>query len=104
MELELRKLEDLSESIVNDFAEMKRREEEHRDTNGRSGREPLNEKEQPIFGRNSDGLICPHVLLCAESTNERLLHFSIFSMVCLLVLAVWQVLYLKRYFKQKKLI
>jgi hypothetical protein len=72
IELELRKLEDLSESIVKDFAEMKRREELHRDTN--------------------------------ESTNERMLHFSIFSMVCLLGLAVWQVMYLKQYFKQKKLI
>eukprot|EP00053_Salpingoeca_punica_P001095 m.31940 g.31940 ORF g.31940 m.31940 type:complete len:207 (-) comp10810_c0_seq1:241-861(-) len=72
LELELRRLEDLSESIVLDFARMKKREEEHRDTN--------------------------------ESTNSRLLNFSIFSMVCLLVLALWQVLYLKRYFKQKKLI
>ena len=51
---------------------MKKREEEHRDTN--------------------------------ESTNERMLHFSIFSMVCLLLLAIWQVIYLKSYFKQKKLI
>lgn len=34
MELELRKLEDLAESIVNDFAYMRAREEEMRDTNG----------------------------------------------------------------------
>ncbi len=34
MELALRKLEDLSESIVGDFARMKTKEEEHRDTNG----------------------------------------------------------------------
>ena len=34
MELELRRLEDLAESIVNDFAQMKLREETHRDTNG----------------------------------------------------------------------
>lgn len=34
LELELRRLEDLSESIVNDFAYMKKREEEMRDTNG----------------------------------------------------------------------
>ena len=33
MELELRKLEDLSESIVADFARMKQLEQEHRDTN-----------------------------------------------------------------------
>ena len=35
MELELKKLEDLSESIVNDFAYMRAREEEMRDTNGK---------------------------------------------------------------------
>ena len=34
LEKELRKLEDLSESIVNDFAYMRAREEEMRDTNG----------------------------------------------------------------------
>merc|ERR1712066_1195144 len=33
LELELRRLEDLTESIVNDFALMKKREEEMRDTN-----------------------------------------------------------------------
>ena len=35
LEVELRRLEDLSESIVNDFAYMKKREEEMRDTNGK---------------------------------------------------------------------
>jgi len=35
MEMELRRLEDLAESIVNDFAYMRAREEEMRDTNGR---------------------------------------------------------------------
>lgn len=68
----MRRLEDLAESIVTDFADMKRREEEHRDTN--------------------------------ESTNDRMLWFSIFSMVCLLVLACGQVMYLKNFFKSKKLI
>ena len=34
LEVELKKLEDLSESIVNDFAYMRAREEEMRDTNG----------------------------------------------------------------------
>uniref|UniRef100_A0A670IHQ7 Transmembrane p24 trafficking protein 10 n=1 Tax=Podarcis muralis TaxID=64176 RepID=A0A670IHQ7_PODMU len=46
LELELRRLEDLSESIVNDFAYMKKREEEMRDTNESTNirsfeREPL---------------------------------------------------------------
>jgi len=72
MEVELKKLEDLSESIVNDFAYMRAREEEMRDTN--------------------------------ESTHARVLYFSVFSMCCLLGLATWQVLYLRRYFKAKKLI
>ncbi len=36
LELELRKLEDLAEAVVNDFARMKMREQEHRDTNGMS--------------------------------------------------------------------
>jgi hypothetical protein len=35
LELELKKLEDLSDAIVQDFALMRKREEEMRDTNGR---------------------------------------------------------------------
>ena len=38
MELELKKLEDLSEAIVNDFAYMRAREEQMRDTNGKYSR------------------------------------------------------------------
>uniref|UniRef100_A0A914CY23 GOLD domain-containing protein n=1 Tax=Acrobeloides nanus TaxID=290746 RepID=A0A914CY23_9BILA len=72
LEVELRRLEDLSDSIVQDFAYMRQREEEMRNTN--------------------------------ESTNNRVLYLSIFSMLCLLALAIWQVLYLRRYFKAKKLI
>ncbi|XP_064403808.1 transmembrane emp24 domain-containing protein 10-like isoform X2 [Halichondria panicea] len=72
LELELRRLEDLAESIVNDFAYMRAREEEMRDTN--------------------------------ESTNTRVLYFSVFSMLCLFVLAGWQIFYLRRFFQAKKLI
>jgi len=72
LEVELKRLEDLSEAIVQDFAYMRRREEEMRDTN--------------------------------ESTNSRVLYFSVFSMCCLIALATWQVLYLRRFFKAKKLI
>lgn len=72
LEMELNRLEDLSNAIVSDFAYMKEREEEMRNTN--------------------------------ESTNNKVLYFSIFSMGCLLSLAIWQVLYLRRYFKAKKLI
>ncbi|XP_008122317.1 transmembrane emp24 domain-containing protein 10 [Anolis carolinensis] len=72
LEVDLRRLEDLSESIVKDFAFMKQREEEMRDTN--------------------------------ESTSARVFYFSIFSMLCLVGLATWQVFYLRRFFKAKKLI
>merc|ERR1712147_130466 len=72
LEVELRRLEDLSDSIVNDLQYMKQREEEMRSTN--------------------------------ESTNSRVLYFSIFSMLCLVALGTWQVLYLRKFFKSKKLI
>ncbi|KAL1512490.1 hypothetical protein ABEB36_002074 [Hypothenemus hampei] len=72
IEIELKRLEDLSNAIVQDFAFMRKREEEMRDTN--------------------------------ESTNDRVLYFSIISICVLIGLAVWQVLYLRRYFKAKKLI
>jgi len=42
--------------------------------------------------------------LFSESTHSRVMYFSLFSMLCLLGLATWQVLYLRRYFKAKKLI
>ncbi|XP_043929420.1 transmembrane emp24 domain-containing protein 10 [Protopterus annectens] len=45
----------------------------------------------------------PMVFL-TESTNTRVLYFSIFSMCCLIGLATWQVFYLRRFFKAKKLI
>ncbi|XP_076636743.1 transmembrane emp24 domain-containing protein bai [Colletes latitarsis] len=71
-EVELKRLEDLSEAIVKDFARMRKNEEEMRDTN--------------------------------ETTNTRVLHFSIFSTCWLLALSTWQVFYLRRFFKAKKLI
>ncbi|RWS25698.1 transmembrane emp24 domain-containing protein bai-like protein [Leptotrombidium deliense] len=39
-----------------------------------------------------------------ESTNTRVFYLSVFSMCCLLSLATWQVLYLRKFFKSKKLI
>lgn len=72
LEIELKRLEDLSESIVHDFSYMRQREEEMRDTN--------------------------------ESTNSRVLYLSLFSLCCLIGLATWQVLYLRKFFKTKKLI
>ncbi|RXG51667.1 Transmembrane emp24 domain-containing protein bai [Armadillidium vulgare] len=58
LEVELQRLEDLSESIVQDFAYMREREQEMRDTN--------------------------------ESTNSRVLYFSLFSLCILIGLATWQ--------------
>ncbi|XP_051166671.1 transmembrane emp24 domain-containing protein bai [Leptopilina boulardi] len=72
VEVELKRLEELSKIIVDDFSRMRKSEEEMRNTN--------------------------------ESTNARVLYFSIFSMCCLLGLATWQVFYLRRYFRAKKLI
>merc|ERR1712193_260105 len=72
LEIELKRLEDLSEAIVQDFSYMRQREEEMRDTN--------------------------------ESTNSRVLYLSLFSLCCLIGLATWQVLYLRKFFKAKKLI
>ncbi len=40
----------------------------------------------------------------SESTHSRVMKFSLFSMFCLLALATWQVRYLQKYFKAKKLI
>ncbi|XP_012275606.1 transmembrane emp24 domain-containing protein bai isoform X2 [Orussus abietinus] len=72
IEVELKRLEDLSEAIVQDFVRMRKNEEDMRDTN--------------------------------EATNTRVLYFSILSMGCLLGLATWQVIYLRRFFRAKKLI
>jgi hypothetical protein len=94
LELELKKLEDLSDAIVQDFALMRKREEEMRDTNGRF----------LILFLTHTTLIRISLTLISESTNNRVLFFSIFGMCCLLGLATWQVLYLRRYFIAKKLI
>ncbi|XP_067834618.1 uncharacterized protein, partial [Heptranchias perlo] len=48
--------------------------------------------------------ICFESRLPPESTSARVLYFSIFSMCCLVGLATWQVFYLRRFFKAKKLI
>lgn len=42
--------------------------------------------------------------LISTLVSDYRLYFSIFSMLCLLGLATWQVLYLRKYFKSKKLI
>lgn len=72
LEVELRRLQDLTEAVIMDFAYLKKREQEMRDTN--------------------------------ESTNTRISYQSVISVIILLVLATWQVLYLRTYFRARKLI
>ncbi|CAK9297462.1 unnamed protein product [Gordionus sp. m RMFG-2023] len=72
LEIEMKRLEDLSYELVRNLVEMKKREKDMRSNN--------------------------------ESTSNRVFYFSVFGMLCLFSLAFWQVLYLRRYFKAKKLI
>lgn len=72
LEQDLNKINDLTNSIIVDFAYLKKREKEMRDTNA--------------------------------STNNRLFYQTITSVVILLVLTTWQILYLRTFFKARKLI
>lgn len=72
VERDLNRIEDLSNSIIIDFAYLKQREEEMRSTN--------------------------------ESTNTRLFYQTTISGIILLALTTWQILYLRTFFKQRKLI
>lgn len=72
LEKDLTRIEDLTEAIITDFAYLKKREQEMRDTN--------------------------------ESTNNRLFYQTITSVIILLVLTTWQILYLRTFFKARKLI
>lgn len=72
LERDLTRIEDITESIITDFAYLKKREKEMRDTN--------------------------------ESTNNRLFYQTITSVIILLVLTTWQILYLRTFFKARKLI
>lgn len=72
LEADMTKLEDLSNSIIEDFAHLKRRESEMQDTNA--------------------------------STSNMIFWQTVTSMLVVLGLAGWQILYLRRYFRSKKLI
>ena len=79
LEVELKRLEDMSESIVQDFAFMRRREVRQTHTCGYiSFHYNVFSFQEEMRDTN-------------ESTNSRVLYFSIFSMCCLLGLATWQV-------------
>lgn len=72
LEKDLSRVEDLTQAIISDFAYLRKREREMRNTN--------------------------------ESTNTRLFYQTILSLIILVVLTTWQVLYLRTYFRARKLI
>ncbi|GJJ78613.1 p24 family protein delta-1 [Entomortierella parvispora] len=72
MEMELRKMEDMVQDIIENMEHLQQREERMRNTN--------------------------------ESTNARVQWFSTLTMVVLVTLGVWQIFYLKRFFRKKRLI
>ncbi|KAK9456647.1 emp24/gp25L/p24 family/GOLD-domain-containing protein [Dipodascopsis uninucleata] len=72
MEVELRRIEESIDEIVNRMDYLKAREYKLRDTN--------------------------------ESTNDRVKFFAIGTLVSLLGLSIWQVAYLRQYFRSKHLI
>lgn len=72
VEVELIRIEELTQEIYNELQYLKLREERMRDTN--------------------------------ESTNDRVKYFSFLVIVALLALGVWQIQYLRHYFKVKHII
>lgn len=68
----LTRIDDMTNSIITDFAYLKKREQEMRDTN--------------------------------DSTNKRLFFQGTLSIIIVLVLAAWQVLYLRTFWRRHKLI
>lgn len=72
LEAELAKLQDLTNSIIEDFAHLKKRESEMQDTNA--------------------------------STSNRIFWQTVLSMLIVLGLALWQILYLRKFFKLRRII
>lgn len=72
LESDLTKLEDLTNSIIEDFAHLKQRESEMQDTNA--------------------------------STSNRIFWQTIVSLLVVLGLAGWQIMYLRQFFKSRKII
>lgn len=72
LEVDLTKLEDLTNSIIEDFAHLKLREAEMQDTNA--------------------------------STSNRIFWQTVISVIVVLGLAGWQVMYLRQFFRSRKLI
>ena len=56
--------------------------------------------------RNSNVVPVPHSFLClaSESTNSRVVWWSLFEVIVLLAMSLWQVYYLKRFFEVKRVV
>lgn len=72
LEVELRRVEELADEVVDELAYLKNREERLRDTN--------------------------------ESTNDRVKNFSLLVIIVLVSMGLWQINYLRNYFKTKHII
>ena len=72
VEIELRRIESLSENVVASMMYLKKREEEMRDT--------------------------------SELTNSRVQNFNVLTIILFVAAGTGQVVYLKRFFKSKKLL
>jgi hypothetical protein len=92
LELELRKLEDKAEEIFKEMSYQRSREEKMRDTNGTFA----------ILAEVNKGFIWS--ASCTESTNTRVLWFTVTSIIVLASLGAWQIIYLRTFFKQRQLI
>lgn len=97
LELELRKLEDKAEEIYKEMSYQREREEQMRDTNGELL--AVLPYTTPVAIETAADFSPP-----AESTNSRVLWFSVLSIVVLLGMGSWQIIYLRSFFKSSQLI
>jgi hypothetical protein len=102
LEDEMRFLEKRGQEILRELEYQRQREEEHRNTNGRRFPD-VPQLQRSLTVVLSSFLMSPDVPF-AESTNTRLMWFSVLTMVVMLSLSVFQVVYLHRYFRHKKMI
>jgi len=110
MEIEALKIQRNLEEVVRDLAYFKRREERHRDTNGKYP-EPVTislnlDLNNEIESTNSRVMVMIDSFPLSPSINSLISPqwFSIVSMVVIVAIGSWQLLYLRRFFAQKKLL
>jgi len=96
MQAELLKLEDSVREVYEEMLYMRQREEEMRNTNGLFSL---------LLLSTDTAMELTHPYVCnPESTNSRVMWYSVFTIVVLLSLGAAQVWILRRDFKAKKLI